>query len=113
MEKKDTTKNKTLKNVPAKTKRQSKVENIKKALQHYETHERPFNPELFSGLLEEYLDSFIVVGYTQKGDPVQLTSAKSQQEIDALSTNLQRFISMFIMGPGRPPMESEMRDEDD
>lgn len=76
----------------------SKVTSIEDILSQYDTPSRPFNPQLFSSLLNEFLQSYIIIGYTSKGDPVNITSAKSQQEIDALHTNLQRFIASFIMG---------------
>jgi hypothetical protein len=82
------------------------VDDLKKILSQYDAHDRPFNEKLFSNLIEEFLHSFILVGYTAKGDPIAITSAKSQQEIDALHTNLQRFIFMFVSS-------SSMRPEDD
>lgn len=75
-----------------------RAEDLKNILSHYETHDRPFNPKLFSSLLDEFLHSFILIGYTPKGEPIAITSAKSTQEIDALHTSLQRFIAMFIVG---------------
>ena len=82
-----------------------KAADIKKALSSLETVERPFNPKLFSSVLEEFLHSFIVIGYTQSGEPVAITSAKDQQQMDALHTSLQRFIAMF-MGAGPLPGET-------
>tara|TARA_Y100000310_G_C20207984_1_gene589967 strand:+ start:269 stop:610 length:342 start_codon:yes stop_codon:yes gene_type:complete len=76
------------------------------------TEKKPFNPKLFTSLVEEFLGSFIVIGYTQNGEPVALTSAKTQQQVDALHTNLQRFISMFMAAGGAEP-EPEPPDETD
>ena len=42
--------------------------------------------------LQEHLGSYIVIGYTIDGEPVQLTYAPTYQDMDALSTSLQRFI---------------------
>jgi hypothetical protein len=40
----------------------------------------------------EYLNSFIMIGYTEKGEPVQITSASTPQEYDALGTALQKYL---------------------
>ena len=84
-----------------------KADELKKILSQYDIHDRPFNEKLFSNLLEEFLHSFILVGYTAKGDPIAITSAKSQQEIDALHTNLQRFIFMFVSSNSMRPDDED------
>ena len=88
-----------------------KEADVKKALSSLETVERPFNAKLFSNVMEEFLHSFIVIGYTQNGDPVALTGAKDQQQMDALHTSLQRFIAMFMAGGG-PPGSEEVENEE-
>lgn len=40
--------------------------------------------------MEEFLRSFIVVGYNMKNEPLVLTNAKSQLDADALYTSLAR-----------------------
>ena len=40
----------------------------------------------------EYLNSYIMIGYTEKGEPVQITSASTPQEYDALGTALQKYL---------------------
>jgi len=42
--------------------------------------------------LEEHLESYIVVGYTLDGLPVQLMHAPTPRDVDSLSTGLQKFI---------------------
>ena len=85
-------------------------EQLKNVLSQYETDEKPFNPKLFSALLEEFLGTYILIGYTGKGEPVNITSAKTQQDMDALNTNLQRFLTMFIGGRG---LDTSMGEEHD
>ena len=52
-----------------------------------------------SGNLQEHLDSFILIGYTPNGDPVQMMWAPTPRDIDSLSTNLQKFILDTYNGP--------------
>lgn len=40
--------------------------------------------------MEEFLRSFIVIGYNTKNEPVVITSAKSQLDADGLYTSLSR-----------------------
>ena len=54
-----------------------------------------------SGHLQEHLDSFILIGYTPNGDPVQMMWAPTPRDLDSLSTNLQKFILDTYNGP--PP----------
>ena len=42
--------------------------------------------------VEEFLDTFIILGYDYEGDPVTLISASTQQKADSISTLLQKFI---------------------
>ena len=51
------------------------------------------------GNLQEHLDSFILIGYTMSGEPVQMMFAPTPKDIDSLSTNLQKFI-LDSNGPG-------------
>ena len=41
--------------------------------------------------VEEFLKSFIILGYTFKGEPVQCISAHTQQEADSLVTLVNKF----------------------
>jgi hypothetical protein len=50
-------------------------------------------------MMEEFLRSFIVIGYNMKSEPVVITSAKSQLDADALYTSLARlFLSINSSG---------------
>lgn len=40
----------------------------------------------------EFLNSFILIGYNFKGEPVSIISAHNQQEADSLGTLLNKFI---------------------
>ena len=42
--------------------------------------------------VQEFLSSFIIIGYDCAGEPVQMTCAKSQQDLDALAIAINRFI---------------------
>jgi hypothetical protein len=42
--------------------------------------------------VEEFMDSFIIIGYDYGGEPVTLISANTQQQADSLSTAIQKFI---------------------
>jgi hypothetical protein len=78
---------------------------LQKILSQYNNKSSEFNPELFKSLLEEFLGSFIIIGYTQKGNPISMTNSKTIQETDALNTSLQRYIQNFFSSP--PPMDDD------
>jgi hypothetical protein len=49
--------------------------------------------------MEEFLRSFIVIGYNMKNEPIVITNAKSQLDADALYTSLARlFLSINHSG---------------
>tara|TARA_Y100000310_G_scaffold197205_1_gene197289 strand:- start:472 stop:939 length:468 start_codon:yes stop_codon:yes gene_type:complete len=50
----------------------------------------------------EHLNSFILIGYTEDGEPVQVTSARTPKDYDALSTALQKYL-MELIPKGPPP----------
>ena len=50
------------------------------------------NVEQLSTMIEEYLSSFILLGYNYDGDPVTIVNASTQQQSDSLSTLIQKFI---------------------
>ena len=51
--------------------------------------------EALVSTMEEFLKSFIVIGYNMKSEPIVITSAKSQLDADALYTSLTRlFLSI-------------------
>jgi hypothetical protein len=43
--------------------------------------------------IEEFLRSFIIIGYSMKNEPIVITNAKSQLDADALYTALCRLFS--------------------
>ena len=58
------------------------------------------NVEQLSTVIEEYLSSFVLLGYNYDGDPVTLVSASTQQQSDSLSTLIQKFIISSNPGTG-------------
>jgi len=44
-----------------------------------------------SSVIEEFLPSFIILGYTFEGEPVNCISARNQQEADSLVTLINKF----------------------
>lgn len=57
------------------------------------------NLEALIGVVEEFLNSFIILGYTFEGEPVQYVCAHSQQEADSLATLMNKFFMTSIRGP--------------
>jgi hypothetical protein len=49
------------------------------------------NLESLIGVIEEFLNCFIVLGYTFDGTPVQYICAHTQQEADSLATLVNKF----------------------
>ena len=63
-------------------------------------HNQKRNTELLTSTIEEYLSSFVLLGYNYDGDPVTLVSASTQQQSDSLGTLIQKFIvSQTPRGP--------------
>jgi len=62
--------------------------------------EQKRNLEELTCIIEEFMDSFIVLGYSYDGDPLTLVSASTQQQADSLSTLLQKFIVQSGQGKG-------------
>lgn len=62
--------------------------------------EQKRNMEELTCHIEEFMDSFIVLGYSYEGDPLTLVSASTQQQADSLSTLLQKFIVQSGQGKG-------------
>lgn len=55
-----------------------------------------------SSNVEEFLDTFIILGYDYNGESCTLISANTQQQADSLSTLIQKFI-VSSQGPSVPP----------
>lgn len=65
-------------------------------------HDQKRNMEQLVSIIEEYLGSFILLGYNYDGEPVTLVSASTQQQSDSLSTLLQKFIMTTDPRDGPP-----------
>jgi len=50
--------------------------------------------------MEEFLRSFIVIGYNMNNEPIVITNAKSQLDADALYTSLGRLFYSINNGGG-------------
>ena len=48
--------------------------------------------------LEEFLQTFVLIGYTLDGEPFSVINAHSQQEADSLSTAVTRFFMTRCQG---------------
>lgn len=49
------------------------------------------NLEALVGVVEEFLNSFIILGYTFDGTPIQYICAHNQQQADSLATLVNKF----------------------
>ena len=65
-------------------------------------HENGIKKDLknLSSQVEEYLTSFIILGYTFDGEPVQCISAHNQLEADSLVTLINKFFHSHIENEG-------------
>ena len=63
-------------------------------------NEQKRNIEQLSSTIEEFMDSFILLGYNYDGEPMTIVSASNQQQADSLSTALQKFIVSSQGDPG-------------
>lgn len=61
------------------------------------------NVNLMCSRVEEYLSSFIIIGYSIEGEPVNVTYAASPRDYDALSTGLQKYIVDSLYKNQFPP----------
>jgi len=48
--------------------------------------------EALKATIEEFLNSYILLGYSPTGEPVHVISAHNQQEADSLSALLNKFL---------------------
>ena len=51
------------------------------------------NTESLAAVIEEFLSSYIILGYSLDGSPVHIISAHNQQEADSLTTLINKFIN--------------------
>ena len=54
------------------------------------------NYEALIGVVEEFFNSFILLGYTFEGQPVQYICAHNQQQADSLATLVNKFFQNSI-----------------
>lgn len=66
------------------------------------TNKKKKSLDEITSTLEEFLDSFIILGYDYSGESCTLISANTQQQADSLSTLIQKFI-VSSQGPSGPP----------
>ena len=87
---------KTAKKTPKKTIKKLTAEDVVKMMKVFEEDENLIEYKktvrAVNSRVCEYLNSFIMIGYTDKGEPVQITSASTPQEYDALGTALQKYL---------------------
>ena len=81
------------------------IENqIKKYVESYQEQKSidQSNVDIVSSMVEEYLQTFVLIGYNYDGELITHAVSKSQVHSDALNTGLHRFI---MQGSGRttPP----------
>lgn len=55
------------------------------------------NIEALINVVEEFLNSFIILGYTMDGTPVQYICAHNQQQADSLATLVNKFFQNVVM----------------
>ncbi len=55
------------------------------------------NIEALISVVEEFLNSFIILGYTFEGAPVQYICAHNQQQADSLATLINKFFQHAVL----------------
>jgi hypothetical protein len=103
------------KNTPRKRPNKPRSEKtLKSIIDQLNTADRSVtDPKMLASVLEEYLSSYIIIGYNTEGEPVSFTKANSSIEIDALNTSLHRFLTtygMFGLGPTPPDEPKDVED---
>lgn len=56
-----------------------------------ERSNRKKDADALTNTVQEFLNSFIILGYTEEGEPVNIISAHNQQEADSLATLVNKF----------------------
>jgi hypothetical protein len=94
--------NKPRKTTPGKAVSKEQLENLlKEALTSFaQDKKRTTTNEIEAMLatLEEFLQTFVLIGYTLDGEPFSVINAHSQQEADSLSTAVTRFFMTRCQG---------------
>jgi mevalonate pyrophosphate decarboxylase len=70
-----------------------------------EKNESRQNTEALIGVVEEFLNSFIILGYTFDGTPVQYICAHNQQQADSLATLVNKFFQYIMLRNNGPDSE--------
>ena len=52
-----------------------------------------------SNLIQEHLNTFIILGYNYEGDPISSVSANTQQDADSLCTLINKFLLQNVPPP--------------
>ena len=64
-----------------------------------------------ASILSEYLDSYILLGYDFNGDHIDIKSASTSQQVEALNSFLLRYFAsevQYIKGGGSAPGPNEL-----
>ena len=74
---------------------------IRSYLEHYKERKKlnQDNVDIITSVLEEYLDTFMIIGYNYDGEMISYSHAKTQAQIDALNTGIFRFINHHAVKP--------------
>lgn len=74
---------------------------IRAHLEQYKERKRinQDNIEIVTSILEEYLDTFLIIGYNYDGEMISYPHAKTQAQHDALNTGIFRFINQHTVKP--------------
>lgn len=64
--------------------------------QHKQIKDREALAETITSIVSEYLDTFMIIGYDTKGQPFNLINARSQMDLDAITTAINKFIFNII-----------------
>lgn len=82
------------------------IENqIKKYVEQYSEHKKisESNIHLVSSILQEYLQTFILIGYNYDGELITHAHSKTQFQSDALNTGLHKFlVQNMVPKPNHP-----------
>ena len=78
---------------------------IRAALENYKERKKlnQDNIEIITAVLEEYLDTFMIIGYNYDGEMLSYSHAKSQVQVEALNTGIFRFINQHAVKPPQLP----------
>ena len=61
--------------------------------QTYQRSDRKKNLDALSATIDEFLTSYVLLGYSLQGEAVTIVSAHNQQEADSLTTIVNKFLN--------------------